>query len=273
MMTCLTKNNISTSFSKTTVILKCGECNKEKELPSLEYFKKWGYPKGEEKQSVAEWLHKQEKSVICPYCKYEAEFMTSKEFYGKDYGTNIWVCHSCEAYVGTHGKSKNPLGTLANKETREWRKQAHKYVDPLWKSKKMKRGEVYRWIQKVMAMTPQEAHIGNFNVEQCKKIIRKVGEEMQAKIKIDFIDITNGNRLGTSAIPMTAIRQLKVGDRVEFKDVGAVFGMMEIVQFTVNEGYPKGSPEGSIHLKPVKSKGKIKLQEINDEYVDSLLPF
>lgn len=237
----------------------------------MQYFKKWGYPKGTERQSVGDWLHSQKESILCPYCQYEAEFKTSKEFYGKDYGCNVWVCYSCEAHVGTHGKGRTPKGTLANKETRQWRELAHKYVDPLWKgkNKKMSRGQTYQWIQKAMDMTPQEAHIGNFTVEQCKKIIRKVGEEMTEKVKVEFIDIVNKQTLGSSTIPMTAIQKLAVGDFVEFKDAGAIFGTMEIVSFAVNSGYP----EGHINVKPIKIKGKIKLQETNDEYVDSLLPF
>jgi hypothetical protein len=156
MMDCLTKNNISARFTRTTVELTCRECGLSKELPSLQYFKKWGYPKGNEKHSVSEWLHEREGELV-------------------------------------------------------------------------------------------------------------VGD----KVKIDFIDITNGQRLGTSTIPMNIVRQLSIGDRLEFKETGAIFGMMEIVSFAVNEGYP----EGDIKLKPVKSKGKVKLQDINEEYVDSLIPF
>jgi hypothetical protein len=256
-------------FGKKQVTVKCTTCEAVKTIPSLLYFKKWGYPKGTEELSISEWLHKDEEVILCPYCHYEAELVSSKEFYGKDYGGNLWVCHSCEAYVGTHKGTKKPLGTLANKETRKWRMKAHSIIDPLWKEGRMKRGQVYKWIQETMGLTSKEAHIGMFTVEQCKEIIRKAGEEMSEKIKVHFINVDDGQRIGTSTIPIQAIHKLSVGDRIEFKDVGALFGLMEIVSFAVNEGYP----EGSISLKSLKPKGKIKLHDTNDEYIDSLLPF
>jgi hypothetical protein len=115
-------------------------------------------------------------TVICPYCGNETKFMTSKEFYGIDYGTNIYVCYPCDAYVGTHGKSKNPLGTPANRELREMRKYAHSMFDPLWKRRKMNRTNAYKWMQQVMDLPPEKAHIGMFNEEQCWKLIKCVKE-------------------------------------------------------------------------------------------------
>jgi len=89
--------------------------------------------------------------MICNYCGNEAEFMTSKEFYGQDYGVNMYVCRPCDAYVGTHGKGKTPLGTLANKRLRSMRKTAHSMFDPLWKGKyrKMGRSKAYQVMQKL----------------------------------------------------------------------------------------------------------------------------
>lgn len=110
----------------------------------------------------------------CPYCNEVAEFLTSKEFYGRDYGTNIYVCKPCDAYVGTNGNTKKALGTLAKRELRELRKRAHFLFDPLWRQKKMTRNEAYKWLQKNMDLSPDKAHIGMFNEEQCKELIQKI---------------------------------------------------------------------------------------------------
>jgi hypothetical protein len=107
----------------------------------------------------------------CPYCQGEVMFLTSKQFYGVDYGTNVYSCKPCDAYVGTHGNTKQPLGTLANKELRKYRSLAHKAFDPLWKTKGMTRTAAYRWMSEQMSIPPQEAHIGMFNINQCKQII------------------------------------------------------------------------------------------------------
>lgn len=88
-------------------------------------------------------------------------------------------------------------------------------------------------------------------------------------ITLNFIDIENNVTLGKSKIPYQAITKLAVGDIIEFKEAGAIFGFYKIQSFAVNQGFP----EGDIKLLPIKSKAKIKLQEINDQYLDSLLPF
>lgn len=110
------------------------------------------------------------KPVLCPYCGDDTEFITSEAFYGRDYGTNIYVCWPCDAYVGTHKGSKTALGTPADEALREARKKAHRAVDYFWKTRKESRSSTYRWIQAYLGLTPQEAHIGMFNLEQCKTI-------------------------------------------------------------------------------------------------------
>ncbi len=102
----------------------------------------------------------------------ESKFVSSKEFYGKDYGSNLYVCDPCNAYIGTHKNSDKPLGTMAKYQLRELRKRAHSLFDPLWKSRKMSRSKAYRWLQKVMNLSSEEAHIGLFDENQCRKIIR-----------------------------------------------------------------------------------------------------
>ncbi len=67
--------------------------------------------------------------IVCPYCGREARLITSKDFYGRDYGTNVYACHPCAAYVGTHKNSIAPLGTLAKKGLREMRKRTHAAFD------------------------------------------------------------------------------------------------------------------------------------------------
>ncbi|MFT8319307.1 MAG: zinc-finger-containing protein [Bacillus sp. (in: firmicutes)] len=119
--------------------------------------------------------------VICPYCNTPSIFMSSKEFYANDYKTNLYVCSPCDAYVGTHGNTRQPLGTLANRNLREMRKRAHSLFDPLWKKRKMSRSAAYSWMQQVMDLPPEKAHIGMFNIEQCEKLISLVKQYRNIK--------------------------------------------------------------------------------------------
>lgn len=115
----------------------------------------------------------------CPYCNNKAEFISSKQFYGTDYGTNLYVCRPCDARVGTHGKGKKPLGTMANVKLRALRRTCHQVFDKRWKYKRNRhwsRHNAYKWLQKVMNLSAEQAHIGMFNEEQCFKLLKILQE-------------------------------------------------------------------------------------------------
>ena len=92
---------------------------------------------------------------------------------------------------------------------------------------------------------------------------------MNEKIKVSFIDIENKVALGSIMITFSAVTKLNIGDRIEFKDNALGFGIFEIQSFALNHGFP----EGNINVIPLKAKARIKLHEVNLEYLDSLLPF
>ena len=114
------------------------------------------------------------KKVMCHYCGNPAILTDSRVLYGKSYGM-IWLCRGCDAWVGTHENSRKckPKGTLANKELRWWRRQAHEAFDDLWKSPRgITRMEAYCFLQEVMGLTFNNAHIAKFDIDQCKKLIK-----------------------------------------------------------------------------------------------------
>ena len=114
-----------------------------------------------------------EQIVKCPYCLKSAVLVDSiKVFYRKSYGL-IWLCEPCGAYVGTHKNSPThaPLGRLANAELKLWKMKAHVAFDYTWQSGKMSRKQAYAKMAEVMNMTKAEAHIGKFDVEECKRLV------------------------------------------------------------------------------------------------------
>jgi len=111
----------------------------------------------------------------CPYCGEKVEFTDSKVIYGKSYGM-IYLCVPCDAYVGAHRDTNRPLGTLANKGLREWRKKAHAAFDPLWTENRMSRTCAYRHMRNCMKLSNRDAHIAMFDIEQCKLLIEKIGQ-------------------------------------------------------------------------------------------------
>jgi hypothetical protein len=129
------------------------------------------------------------KGKVCPYCGKKPLLENSSVVYGKDYGP-IYLCRPCRAWVGVHKGTVKPMGRLANEELRYWKKEAHASFDPLWQAKvnqgwrKVKaRNTTYEWLAKEMKLPIEYAHIGMFDVNQCKKVIELCKNEAMAKKK------------------------------------------------------------------------------------------
>jgi ssDNA-binding Zn-finger/Zn-ribbon topoisomerase 1 len=103
----------------------------------------------------------------CPYCNSKVNLTDSAAVYhGKSYG-DIYLCDKypeCDAYVGVHKGTTVPLGTMANKELREWRKKAHAVFDSLWKTGKITRKAAYNKLMLKLGLS-------KMSVDQCKKLI------------------------------------------------------------------------------------------------------
>jgi ssDNA-binding Zn-finger/Zn-ribbon topoisomerase 1 len=81
----------------------------------------------------------------------------------------------CKGAHGCHQDGK-PLGTPADDETKQFRIAAHEAFDKLWKNGYMSRGGCYSWMQKVMGLSKDEAHIGMMDKKQCRELISRVSK-------------------------------------------------------------------------------------------------
>lgn len=117
------------------------------------------------------------KGRLCGKCNVKTIQIDSFLIYKtRSYGM-IRICPICEAFVGVDKKGA-ALGSVADPETRKWRKEAHRYFDNLWQQKVDKgfekrkaRPAAYRWLADVMKLHPDHAHIAQMNAEECKKLI------------------------------------------------------------------------------------------------------
>ena len=110
----------------------------------------------------------------CPYCGNEAEVVTGKAIYPRRpdlANLKIFACMPCDAWVGTHKNSGEPLGRLANAELRKAKQAAHAAFDPYWKSGHVTRHKAYAMLAERMSLHKSQAHIGMFDVEQCNKVV------------------------------------------------------------------------------------------------------
>lgn len=114
------------------------------------------------------------RAPICPYCHMPSVYVTGAILYPKYprlHGKSFWLCRPCDAYVGCHAGTANPLGRLANAELRAAKMRAHAAFDPIWRDGKVGRTEAYRWLANRLGLSRRDAHIGNFDIELCNRVV------------------------------------------------------------------------------------------------------
>lgn len=119
---------------------------------------------------------------ICPFCKSSVSLVDSAKVYGRSYGF-IYLCDRfplCDARVSCQPNSNKPLGTLADRELRQWRSLAHRHFDPLWKSGIFKsRNAAYKWLARAMGLPRAKTHVAMFDKKQCQRAIAVVRQFQQ----------------------------------------------------------------------------------------------
>jgi hypothetical protein len=94
----------------------------------------------------------------------------------------LFVCSrypDCDSYVGVHKNSLKPLGTLAGKELRGKRIEAHKVFNQLWESGIMKKWQAYKWMEAKFGLNQQQAHIAKFSEYMCDELILICDQALQ----------------------------------------------------------------------------------------------
>lgn len=112
---------------------------------------------------------------ICPYCGRPSEKVTGKNIYSHRTDLDnktFYRCKPCDAYVGCHPGTDEPLGRLANSELRLAKRRTHLWFDSIWKSGAMSRTQAYEWLAGQMGIKVEDCHIGMFDKEQCERVTR-----------------------------------------------------------------------------------------------------
>ena len=111
------------------------------------------------------------KPTICRYCGGKVIFTDTSAIY-ENGGENIYLCTNCNAYVGVHKGTDNPLGDLANAVLRLKRRETHEVFDAYWKEAGMTRSAGYKWLAVQLGIPVKSSHIGYFEMERCEKVIQ-----------------------------------------------------------------------------------------------------
>ena len=116
-------------------------------------------------------------NIKCPYCGSQAYLRPPSVVYGghtDDPEAKLYVCARypfCDAYVAAHKDTLLPMGTLADRNLRRKRMEAHSVLNRLMVSGLMTRKQAYRWLQTQLGLPESEAHIAKFSELRCQKVI------------------------------------------------------------------------------------------------------
>ncbi len=87
----------------------------------------------------------------------------------------FWKCDDCNQFVGCHHKTDKPtqpLGVIPSPQIKKMRKQIHSLLDPIWKTKRMRRGDVYKSLSRIHNRVYHTAEIRS--VQEAEDIIQAV---------------------------------------------------------------------------------------------------
>lgn len=118
--------------------------------------------------------------IYCTGCEtdVQARLTDGKERYPHRpdlYDIPFWRCDTCGNYVGCHHKTKErtkPLGVIATPEILNARKKIHALLDPLWKTKRIKRSQAYAYVTKRLGYTYHNGEIRT--MEEAREIYKIV---------------------------------------------------------------------------------------------------
>lgn len=114
---------------------------------------------------------------ICRYCGGVIRCIPARKVYGKAtnrlkmQGQWLYQCQNYNARVGCHRDSKRPLGNVANEVLRLKRVETHQVFDAFWQRQGMTRTAAYKWLAERMELPEERAHIGGFEMDQCRKLV------------------------------------------------------------------------------------------------------
>ncbi len=128
----------------------------------------------------------EKRKIFCCGCQADvvARLTSGKETYprrGDLASLPFWKCDACGNFVGCHHKTKNrtrPLGCIPTPALKAARQEIHTVIDPIWKSGRVGRSELYGMIAHLIGV--EEYHTAEIrSVDQAHEVVR-VAKELEA---------------------------------------------------------------------------------------------
>jgi hypothetical protein len=119
------------------------------------------------------------RSLFCAGCQCDvrARLTSGREVYRHRPDLSdlpFWKCDGCGNFVGCHYKTRDrtrPLGCIPTPELRAARQEIHRIIDPIWKSGRIGRSELYTMVAREMGAS--EYHTADIRtVDEARSVLR-----------------------------------------------------------------------------------------------------
>ena len=82
----------------------------------------------------------------------------------------FYRCPHCLNHVGTHRRSHKPLGCIPSPEIKNARRHIHALIDPVWKSRKLSRSQLYNSLSEALGYQYHTAWIRD--IEEARTVYK-----------------------------------------------------------------------------------------------------
>lgn len=125
------------------------------------------------KRKLAKVKHRLAIPTVCNICNHKSiSLVRNSDIYGKSYG--LWpyayLCGACGAYVGLHPDTDLPLGTLADKHTRDARIAAKRPFFTVVRLFGGDRGRAYAWLSAKAEIPLELCHFSMFDEDTANRV-------------------------------------------------------------------------------------------------------
>ena len=142
---------------------------------------------------------KEQINIFCCGCnaKIKARLTNGEEIYSHRSDLQnlpFWKCDKCKNYVGCHYKTPDkykPLGVIPTKELMEARQYIHKILDPLYKTKGIKRSDIYDFISSKLGWRYDTANLRT--IDMARKVYKIIIREYYIDDFIKLVDSEEKN--------------------------------------------------------------------------------
>lgn len=115
----------------------------------------------------------------CRFCGSPLELVSKQVVYpAAPAKTMIYRCNrdACDSYISCREGTDIAIGSVANRDTRLARREAHASINTLVDSGRMNKHEAYAWMQHLLSLPYNRRGIGWLDEHECKVVVREVRE-------------------------------------------------------------------------------------------------